>query len=320
MKKFVIKGFVFILIYFCFSEVANQVYIELILSYSNLYRMEAQFEEKREEVDILFVGDSHPAFAVDPRIIPSSFVWASGNETIIHTYYHLKYFLEKGMINPRLVVIPLDLHSLSSYQTDRLNDVSFWRKYINYLELARNKHDLFNIMRQRVGGEFIYTGGIEDTVDLFSILYQRVGLTPMIDGHRLALADERLADNPGIRAERRARQQFDGQDPIDPDLLRYFIMTLEMLRDYDIDVIFVRYPVSKQYYQKANQIIDSRAVYDEIEDTLEQYDFNYAVYDFHDTYWGQNKLFKDIDHVSRAGSEVFSNALYEDLARDGYFP
>jgi len=137
----------------------NQLYIFVVESHSYLFRTEAQFQEYKDDTNILIVGDSHPMSAVNPLYIEGSFNLTAQGENTFETYYRLKYYLEKENLDVQLVVLPFDLHTFSSYRVDRFRTSEYWRKYIEYIELGLYKHDLMAFVGYAVRANFAYMGG-----------------------------------------------------------------------------------------------------------------------------------------------------------------
>lgn len=300
------------------NEICNEVFMRQVNAQTMISRTEEQFNNQRENVHILIAGDSHPRSDVYPPELDGSFVVATGGENIVHTYYRLKKYIEEGM-EIDLVILPIDLHSFSSFRTDRIDDVYFWKKCVDYLEIGRAKHKPGKYGFYRLKGEFSYIGGINQTIKLLNIYCECEEFEVITDGHFAGQQDFSEVNDPVYMAKLRVKSHLRNFDPVDPFLKSYFIKTLQLLQNNHVKVVLVRYPISNPYYRIANQVIDVDTFNREIELMIKNHGFDFPILDYHDIYWRQKEMFNDADHLNVYGAKEFTKVLRKDLLDLGLY-
>lgn len=316
-----IKVLGFIVALLLVNLIANEIYTRLVLSHSYLYRTEAEFQEYKDSIQILIVGDSHPMSAVDTRQMQGAFNLTSPGENIIQTYYRLRYYLEVEPLDVKLVVLPLDLHSFSSFRISRFESMNFWSKYINCVELAKISDSLGSYMRRHATGNLTYAGGVSDTVKLLQV---RAGLVegedPLFMGFRVKSA--RFVDEGNKKNNARiiVGKHLMGYEPLHPEAEAYFLRILDLLAAHDVKVVLVEYPVSREYYQSAGVAMDIPEFYRSLGDLLKKRSQEPPILDYHDLFWNDQINFSDPDHLNEAGASEFTRILEQDLEELGYLP
>ena len=94
----------------------------------------------------------------------------------------------------------------------------------------------------------------------------------------------------------------------------YFLKTIELAEQNNITVIFVKYPVTRDYNNlilKNN--LNREDYYNTIFKDVNSRIPNYIVLDYYDTYFDNPEYFGDADHLNYVGAEAFTNKLYKDL-------
>jgi hypothetical protein len=297
------------------------MYIRLVLSHSYLYRTEEQFEVYKNESQILIAGDSHPMSAVNPQYLPGSFNLTSTGENIVETYYRLQYYLDEEQLDIKLVILPIDLHSFSSYRLDRFRSPDFWRKYIDYVELGRFQGDVPKYVRLMLLGEISFFNDVTNTIDLMKI---RAGV---IEGNYALIKGfmartESFIETPEKNelAKNRVNRHLNNAIPFDGTAQVYLIRTLELLDEHKVDTILVRFPVTKEYYYYAQTRMDTPSFYQDLQELLQESSLEPPILDYHDLFWDKEQYFADIDHLNVPGARIFTSILQRDLQESGYLP
>jgi hypothetical protein len=298
----------------------NHIYISNILSYSILFRGEKHFYSKMPDTKILIAGDSHPRADVFHGIIDNSYIFANSAESIIQTYYHLYYLLEKEKMEIELVILPIDLHSFSSFRSDRFENTGYYKKYINYFELGIIKEDLLRYLNIRLLGEFLYIGGIGNTENVLLVKTGAKQLERIYDGHYAGNDDYALSTNKKYDAEIRATRHLKGFDVIDDDMVYFFFRTIDLLISNDVKIVLVRYPITTQYFSEAGEFMDIDSYYKKISILMKEKDYDIPLLDYHDLFWDNMHLFNDADHLNNKGAKIFTYILEDDLINLGMYP
>ena len=106
---------------------------------------------------------------------------------------------------------------------------------------------------------------------------------------------------------------FKSGERIDEMDMEYFLKTLELAESRNISIIFIKYPVTKEYneYMKERNITRDdyySEIFTRINSTIE----NYTSLDYHD-YFNDSSLFYDPHHLNINGAKLFSEKLHDDL-------
>jgi hypothetical protein len=314
----IVRFFVFLLGFLLLNLLCNELYYQLITSKTDIASVDRDFRDWAQDVDILVLGDSRPRTSVHPDILEESYIYAFPGENYFQTYYKLKFFLEEEKPDFKLILLQIDLLSFSSYKTDRIGDHSFWKRYIDYVELGQIKGDLFAYLSYRLEGEFAYLGGIDAALEYIRNYPVKLQTDRGFHGWQ-GILTERDQDRINQLAKHRAELYFAGNDYIDKDLLAYFLRTLDLCRQHDIPVVLIKYPTTKIYYDEVAALVHVDRLYEEIYASLESYS-EIPILDYHDLYWDQPELFRDPYHLNVTGARQFTTILRDDLLGLGLLP
>lgn len=299
------------------NQICNLIYTDVILSQSLLYQGEEQFQQVKHDVTVLFMGDSHTRTGVNPIYMENAYNFASSGEHYIQTFYKLQYYLEGEGLNINTVVLPLDMHSFSGYRTDEFKDNDYWRKYVDYFELAQEKEEFWTVISFRLEGELAYWHGANETKNFLSKKGKK------LNGGFLSKKNsfqKTKHQNITKLAKFRVRIHLGKQEYFDDVLLIYFKRLLELCRKHEINAVFIRYPVTREYFQVAKINVPEEQYYSNLKVIIEDYFENPAILDYHDFYWDQLYFFSDVDHLNMYGAEDFSPILWQDLIDLGARP
>ena len=86
-------------------------YTGTVMSENIAVRTEAQFLEHRHGLKTLVLGDSHSKWGVDARLLDAAFNEALPGQSYMQAYYLLRSQVERGLIDPKFLIIGVDLHS-----------------------------------------------------------------------------------------------------------------------------------------------------------------------------------------------------------------
>lgn len=319
-KSFLWKMFLFLLLFFTISEMVNIIFISSVLVYSIDYRIDSNYSQRKDLFHTLVVGDSHSGWAVYPKVLDGTFVMWSGDESYIYTYYRLLQIINDEKSKIKLVILPIDLHTFSSYHNNRLMNDVYWKKYIDYWELGAYKGDLLTNMNKRFQGEFAYINGIGGLHDVIKIKTGEQILPILTDGHRTTNGNFSLDMNAKATTRYRVRRHFHNQEVLDEDIIYYFFRTLDLLHSYDIDIVLVKYPISKKYFYFSTEYIDSDSYYRNITQLIVNNGYDLPILDYHDLFWNELHYFDDAEHLNINGAKVFTPIIREDLIELGVYP
>lgn len=316
-RVFIGKLFLFALIFIALNGLLSHAYAAAILSHNLLMRVDKQYEQLDTDVRILILGDSHSGRGIDPDLIGGAFNFSSYGENYTQTYFKLRRLLNDDLVDLEAVILPIDLHSFSSFRADRFRDPYYWEKYINYVELGRFKDDLPGYLEQRLRGEISYLADVEDTIDYLrnrKKISQR--MQPLRKGFLPSNRKYSWAQNPLDHARRRTNAHLKGSDYLDEDLAYHFQCILDMCFQRQLCVVLVKFPVSYEYYDLASKLMPVELFYKEV-DALIRPECGVELLDYQKEFFGKNHLFENSDHLNFAGAWRFSKLLKKDLQRLG---
>jgi lysophospholipase L1-like esterase len=294
--------------------IVNIIYYKSELQYTILERTEKQLFDLRNEIQILFLGDSHILLGIDPAQIENSFNYASGGENYIQTYYKLESLIKEGFM-PEIIVLPIDLHSFSSFRTDRFDNEWYWRKFINFYKLAYQERKLF-LLNNGINGFFSFKGkGLQllKPADLSKLSEIQRGYTP-------SNANFSKVKNRRKVAVDRVASHFEGCEIINNMLLNYFYKILDLAAANNINTVLVKYPLTEEYRNEMKKYIpDEEEYYNSALYKINDYS-DIHIFDYQLLYSGNPELFKDSDHLNSAGAVEFSKLLKKSLTDNNLMP
>ena len=292
--------FIFILV--------NIAYNKLVLPQKHVNKSEEQFmQNNNNNLKILFLGDSHPAWAVNPSYIKNSFNYATPTETYEQTYYKLRSILSKDN-KYQILVLPIDLHSFSDFKSDAYFNIWYWSRFmsINELQNVTSK----SLARIYFNKYFPFIGNGNE----FKLVFFKSQKSVVINGwyqREEIFASKNMTKD----ALEKARLHFkDGFEVKNERFFNFFIKILELSKSKDKKVIFIKYPISEHYKFAAESIgVDINEFYLSLNKSISKYS-NVYVLDYQN-YFTNYSLFSDSNHLNKLGAEFLSKKLDEYLRK-----
>lgn len=294
-------------------EVTNRVFF---VPQSKNHRIISAFEKNRQHLEIIFLGDSHFQQGIDIQEFGNSaFNLSFGRASYIQSYYVLKHYIRQ-MPSLKLVVIPMELHSFSSYKTEGIDTPFFWSGFIDYPELSRltgrdifvRKFNALTVLDNRLGREF-FVKNVTGEIKYFLLQEQK----PVVLEEGIWASKKRSADRE--TAFRRADYHLRGRDVFDEAIIIYFDKILKMCKENNILVVTLQMPVSKDYAEGAAKYISDKELKQMI--SKDSFCSEYACrnLDFHNIYFDRDDFFYgEGDHLNRKGREAFSGLLERQIS------
>ncbi len=276
--------------------------------------MDDQFAVYDDTLKYLALGNSHNC--INTHILEKSFNYGSPSENFIQSYYKLKYILEKSGKKPEYVILQADNSSFGPKASDRYEYNSYWIKYIDYVELAKIKNNRDVLLKWPEGKFFSYVGNYKDIQ--LSILYRIKfktfemyrGYRPHRDYHNFA--DE--ADRQKVAWDK-ANLVLSKEGYFDPSIRVYFEKILQLCQAHGVNVILVRVPMTKEYYEEETKIIPVDKLWDEVDSIISRYPVYKGIFDYHGLYFDHPEYFFDPDHLNVKGADLFTAQFAKDLGQ-----
>jgi hypothetical protein len=275
--------------------------------------MDKQFAEYEGTLTYLTMGNSHNC--INTRILENSFNYGSPSESFIQSYYKLKYILEESGRKPEYLILQADISSFGPKISDRFEYNFYWKKYIDYIELAKIKKE-WDIPGKWLEGKFFsYAGNYKDIQ--LSILYRiKMNDLEMYRGFR-PHRDFRNFANEADRqkvAWSKADLILSKEGYFDPAIKVYFEKIMQLCQAHDVKVLLLRIPMSKEFYTEESKIVPADQLYREVETIASRYPVYMRIYDYHALFFDHPEYFFDPDHLNVKGSDLFTGKLSEELA------
>jgi len=281
-----------------------------------------EFETQKREVKILLLGDSHFWRGVDAgKFKPNTFNLSIPNASYISSYYLLKQSIDDMPIL-KAVVIPVDLHSFSSYRLEDSTQSIFWDRFVDYHELSGvSGHPIIKnpLKLTLVHDEFGKASFINNIKESLRKIFQpeHASLNKMLNQ---AYLGENPKEQTGQdeKARQKVNQQLEGFRAMDPVVLAYFEKILLLCKEKNIRVITVQMPLSDHYIRHAEKFISKN----NISDLLNSPDIKPYLFknlNHMELYAGRDDYFswawRDGDHLNSEGKERFSELLASELSK-----
>lgn len=325
------KVVLFLLILFGINQLLVTLYSQMTAS-SILARRDVRFRNAdKTGVDILVLGDSHAYSGITASPFKTNPIkWVAPGEGYMLNYYKLEYGLKQ--FKPKIVILPLDLHSFSSVRY-RIRDDSYWVKYADYLEVGAVAGKRLYYAKKYVKGRFFPYVGAGPTIndwamkDIFKLqkdgmmMRRELNLKPKKKKGRAKknrakknqVKKSQVKTPRQPRAERtlaqtKANMQFRNKDYFHKPMVTYFKKILSLCRENDITVLLVKYPVSRDYYQRVSELVPLQRFNRQVRGVLNDYD-NYFILDFQNIFFSGMENMRDVDHVNKKGSRRISRKI-----------
>lgn len=268
-----------------------------------------------EQLDVVFLGDSHPRSAIDPRLMgPRAVNLATGGEHYTKGYYRFKTLMERQPRQVRTLVIPLDPNGFTGWHADAFAPEFVWARYVDFLELGELRGDRWTYAKAWAKGNlFPYTGELRTLNQLRSKRF----------GFGEALASGRFDwYNPKTRARHAyeaAEVHFAGHSHLDPAQVQGFERLIDWAEGQGMTVVALSYPLTDAYLRALETEVGNprKTVNDAVVSRLATDHPSVVHLDYTDFYRGQPDLFADPHHLNRRGRILFSREIRDQLvARD----
>jgi hypothetical protein len=278
------------------------------------------FEEQKDQIQILFMGQSDMKYAIIPKAMPyKSYNLAEGGENFIATYFKLKYYIDKA---PHLKIVVLPLH-LASFSTARSEWVRgrYFHRYFSYGYITF--HDLKELYR--IMGFKIVLKKIESILPWpdrkeLKMFGQNVGnfirskpieRSEIDDGYYKASGSEVTEKLAMETAKHRFRKKY----KFDENVLSYFEKILILCHERGIQVVTLTIPVTDYYIEYAEKYVTKAALYERVIANSRFSPYIHKHLDYLDRYAKDHILFKDVDHLNFEGATTFSKLVASDLSK-----
>jgi hypothetical protein len=320
-SKFILRFFLFILILTFLVAAINSIYAKFIIKKQQYYRQISSYEEyikglpAPKKINYAFFGDSHARNGVNPSVIGNSFNFGTSAENYIETYYKLKKIIEVDNIKIDTAIFEVDLITFSSLLTDKtriFDDLYYFHNFVPFAEVKKLRN-ASNLEMLKIYFSEVYFPAIGKGEDFLNIFIEPK-LTEVYLGWTKEYEDYTLLDMESV-ALKTYGKQFANQERISSVSLEYFLKTLELAKENNINIIFIKYPISNEYDGVMKEKgFDRGGYYEEISNKIRnKLGDNYVILDYYNLFFDHSEYFTNPDHLNYKGAEIISERIKEDL-------
>lgn len=271
---------------------------------------ESAFEKQKSTPRIWIFGDSHPMLGINPALLPGSFNFSGTSENYFLNYVRLKHLIS-GNRKPEILILPAELHSLSNQGQalilgHELDDV-YWSDRIT-LSFLNEENTGSSFTRWWLSARFFpYAGQFYRIFSQFKKTEYRsdsLGFIPTVENFESLTEQERKTS-----AEIRFQSHYQTYPAIDTFQVRYLRKTMALCTSERIRLVFVQFPVTKQY----GNLCRGDAAVLKVDSVLKKELKTHPVLSMRDSFAGSPGLFSDPDHVNTNGAAKVTTRITQFL-------
>lgn len=228
-------------------------------------------------------------------------------------YYKLRKLIYIDKVKTENVVLQTDLHSFSSKRGNPKKlffNIQYFSEFVPLSDIARLKNE--NIVAIYAEKYFPVLGKGDDFVSRFLIKPKHMelymGWTNNTKDFSLEENKEKIANLAYLQAFNEIPTMFNNLST------EYFLKTLELANENDINIILIRYPTNKEFTDELvshNFSIDlfDNLLFEKIDSIIEEYDY----FDYHNIFFENPEYFADPSHLNEKGATELSKKFNSDL-------
>ncbi|MEA3329273.1 MAG: hypothetical protein U9Q06_00835 [Nanoarchaeota archaeon] len=303
------KSLLFLVILLIILFSINELYISYVLPKTYISRSEESYANYLDclmgnGIQNAFFGDSHVVNAINPEYIPNTFNFGTPGENYIKTYYRLERILDNEDVVIKRVFIQLDFHSFSSYMNGEAYFIgdSLWY-YHKLIPLQ---------VIQEISKKSFLSLFIESK---FPVIGNAAHFSYIFNGKPIEVKKgwvnhsgdfSRNSETQRIQiSTMRFNQLFVNEEIIDLRSKKYFKKIINLSKEHNVTLFFVRYPISSYFYER---------VINNFSEKNFEIDFNQKNFlDYGDLFLENPEFFTDSDHLNYLGAENISRRITSDL-------
>jgi hypothetical protein len=320
--RIVIKG---ILIAFCIflAIILATRFMDRILfrPESAFARTVKGFEEQKDQIQILFLGQSDMKYAIIPKEMPyKSYNFAEFGENYIGTYFKLRHYIGE-MPRLKIVVLPLPLESFAPGRLEWIG-LRYFPQYFSYGYVTNQDfRELYKIMGFAVVKQKLASfSPMLDKMQMKTfwrnmkklIRNQPIRMSRIDDGYFYSTSLSAVKEGHAIE---KVRGYFRKKNDFEKNLLSYFEKILMLGHNRRVKVVTLTLPVTDYYLTHAEKYVTRVGLYEKVflNPKLSPYIFKHI--DYLELYAKDHSLFIDVEHLNHKGATLFSQLIASELSK-----
>ncbi len=263
--------------------------------------------------EFLVLGDSHAEKFRDTASLEGAFFnFAEGSDNYKNMLVKLGYVIRNKKF--KTLILEVGEHSFSLYrsgqsnvlQAMRFSDYATARDLfdLNFLEFLKNKFSYYFPLTYQGNLQIFRRKFFKDLTlsSLSSGEVKKISKMKYNDYWEKLSPEERRRDS-----KLRAKEHY--SEPYVKSTETIFLKIIELCKQNGIEIIFIKYPVAKEYLDFKSQYSLHQA-----KELLARFP-EYPIMDYSNWNSDNPKLFKNCDHLNQRGAIMFSKQLVADLNR-----
>jgi hypothetical protein len=305
---------IFIILVIAVNMLLNAVYDRTMYYFRLARNQDEQFHNYTDTLKYLMLGNSHNR--INPAILGNGFCYITPKEVYSQTYYKLKFILEKTNKKPENILLSIDPVNFSPRAQNDLTFDGYWRRYLDYAELAREYHDPGYLMNWVTGNFFSYVGSYKYVY--LSLMFRKADLHQIRNGYIPARNYKKFAEEPnrdalGFEIARTYLSSYSRKSTLGET--KYYCKILDLCKHNKIHLILLRMPMTDEYLKYARKMVDMDKIDREIIDITRKHCDDFQVFDVRNDFHGKPEYFFNVDHINPAGVAIISLKLKGELEK-----
>lgn len=236
---------------FAIHSAAKWLYMNKIESHSYLKSWTAAAATPRPDIDVVIIGNSHPALAINAALLGRAENDADLDEMYMVNYFRLRSVLDSMDHAPKAVVMPLSLHGFRPI-LPKDYEHPYRAQVIDFVDLARRTGDYRHVFYGWFRAKAMpYAGSSQEILRYF----EDRGTTEIFSADRLMNADWTTSPDRAGRTAEFAHNHFEGASFFNPITAHYFTAILDLCAQRNVTVVLIQFPVSKIYLDYVSENI-----------------------------------------------------------------
>ncbi len=312
-KKLMIEAIIFSLIVLIGFIYVNYFYYQNITKDSFLFERERHLSQYKEElvgnsIPLLALGDSHTRRAINMTHIGNGFNYAMDSETYIEQHLKFKELLDQGFEINKILVI-YDMQVMMRTDRELYVQLPFYYDRLDREDMSKildkTKIQLWAKARTpAIGNGNAILRFLNNPNWIGHENFMEKNFTRYIEKERIVIAN--------IPFKYHYQDMDKYPNMINEKSLDYFLKTMELARENDVEVYLIKYPLTKEYNDLVKENKLPREKYYELIE-MELNGYNYTILDYYDIYFENPGYFFDGDHLNAIGSKKLGGEIKKDI-------
>jgi hypothetical protein len=277
------------------------------------YQVERAFYDYSDTIDYLFMGYSRVNRAINTDLIPGSFKYFGGGETTWNIYYRLKYILKHNEKKIGLVILPAESNFAGFNPAQMYVNAIYWRKYVDFIEFAQHSDDPDMYLSVGIKTRFFpyFQFPLAAFMAYDNKKKERLNKKEKMDIPFSSYSDE---EKEFMVNDIVSRHLMKGNKEMASDIGIYYLQKIiELCDEQHLPVVFLKYPLTDNYYHKINEMVRGQKYTEPYIDSIITSGRFTTMLDYVHVYGNKLDFYYDPQHLNETGRDSFSLRIKDTL-------